>query len=84
MLVKAMTTHNISQVHQVQQVEVCAICSHSNHTTKTCPMSSFTKPEHVNYVGQNNYPPRTTPTQILTMQGGEITPIFLGVAIRMF
>jgi hypothetical protein len=56
MLVRAMSTHNISQVQQVAKVEVCAICSHSNHITKTCPMSSFTEQEHANYVGQSNYP----------------------------
>jgi hypothetical protein len=35
MLVKVMTTHNISPIQQIAQVEVCAIYSHSDHTTKT-------------------------------------------------
>jgi hypothetical protein len=51
MIVKAMTSHNISPIQQVQQVEVCAICSHSNHTTKTYPMSRFAEQEQTNYVG---------------------------------
>jgi len=55
MLVKAMTTHNISPIQQIAQVEVCAICSHSDHTTKTCPMFSFIDQEQANYVGPNNY-----------------------------
>jgi hypothetical protein len=38
MLVKVMTTPNISPIQQIAQVEVCAICSHSFHTTETCPM----------------------------------------------
>jgi hypothetical protein len=61
MIVKSMTTHNISPIQQIAQVEVCAICSHSNHTTETCPMSSFTNQEQTNYVGQNNYPPKNNP-----------------------
>jgi hypothetical protein len=56
-----MTTHNISPIQQIAQVEVCAICSHSYHTTETCPMSSFTDQEQLNYVGQNNYPPKNNP-----------------------
>jgi hypothetical protein len=59
MLVQAMK--KISPVHQVQQVKVCAICSHSNHIIETCPMSSSSEPEQVNYVGQNNYPPKNNP-----------------------
>jgi hypothetical protein len=61
MLVKVMTTHNISPIQQIAQVEVCAICSHSDHTTETCPMFSFTDQEQANYVGQNNYPPKNNP-----------------------
>jgi hypothetical protein len=61
MLVKVMTTHNISPIQQIAQVEVCAICSHSYHTTETCPMSSFTDQEQLNYVGHNNYPPKNNP-----------------------
>jgi hypothetical protein len=61
MLVKVLTTHNISPIQQIAQVEVCAICSHSYHTTETCPMSSFTDQEQLNYVGQNNYPPKNNP-----------------------
>jgi hypothetical protein len=61
MLVKVMTTHNISPIQQIAQVEVCAICSHSDHTTETCPMFSFTDQEKANYVGQNNYPPKNNP-----------------------
>jgi hypothetical protein len=56
MLVKAMTSQDISPIQQIAQVEVCAICSHADHITKTCPMSSFTDQEQANYVGQNNYP----------------------------
>jgi hypothetical protein len=51
MLVKVMTTHNISHIQQIAQMEVCAICSHSNHTSETCPMFSFTDQEQENYVG---------------------------------
>jgi hypothetical protein len=40
MLVKAMTTHNISPIQQIAQIKVCAICSHCDHTTETCLMSS--------------------------------------------
>jgi hypothetical protein len=58
MLVKAMTTHNISHIQQIAQVKVYAICYHSDHTTETCPMSSFIDYEQANYVGQNNYPPK--------------------------
>jgi hypothetical protein len=61
MLVKVMTTHNISPIQQIAQVEVCAICSHSDHTTETCPMFSFTNQEQANYVGQNNYRPKNNP-----------------------
>jgi len=61
MLVKVMTTHNISPIQQIAQVEVCAICSHFDHTTKTCPMFSFTDQEKANYLGQNNYPPKNNP-----------------------
>jgi hypothetical protein len=61
MLVKVMTTHNISPIQQIAQVEVCAICSHSDHTTETCPMFSFTDEEQANYVSQNNYPPKNNP-----------------------
>jgi hypothetical protein len=31
MLIKAMTTHNISPIQQIAQLDVCAICSHSDH-----------------------------------------------------
>jgi hypothetical protein len=61
MLVKVMTTHNISPIQQIAQVEVCAICFHSDHTTEICPMFSFTDQEKANYVGQNNYPPKNNP-----------------------
>jgi len=61
MLVKVMTTHNISLIQQIAQVEVCVICSHSDHTTETCPMLSFTDQEQANYVSQNNYPPKNNP-----------------------
>jgi len=61
MLVKVMTTHNISPIQQIAQVEVCATCSHSDHTTETCPIFSFTDQEQANYVGQNNYPPKNNP-----------------------
>jgi hypothetical protein len=61
MIVKAMTSHNISPIQQVQQVEVCAICSHSNHTTETCPMSPFTDQEQANYVGQGGFPLKNNP-----------------------
>jgi hypothetical protein len=61
MLVKVMTTHNISPIQQIAQVEVCAICSHSDHTTETCPMFSFTDQEKAKYLGQNNYPPKNDP-----------------------
>jgi hypothetical protein len=61
MLVKVMTTHNISHIQQIAQVEVCAICSQFDHTTETCPMSSSTDQEQANYVGQNNYPPKNNP-----------------------
>jgi hypothetical protein len=61
MLVKVMTTHNISPIQQISQVEVCAMCSHSYHTTETCPMSSFINQEQLNYVGQNNYLPKNNP-----------------------
>jgi hypothetical protein len=61
MLVKVMTTHNISHIQQVAQVEVCVICSHSDHTTETCPMFLVTDQEQANYVGQNNYPPKNNP-----------------------
>jgi hypothetical protein len=61
MLVKVITTHNISPTQQIAQVEVCAICSHSCYTTETCPMSSFANQEYVNYVGHNNYPPKNNP-----------------------
>jgi hypothetical protein len=61
MLVKVMTTHNISPIQQIAQVEVCAICSHSDHTTETCPMLSFTYQEQANYVSQNNYPSKNNP-----------------------
>lgn len=37
MLIKAMTTHNISPIQHIAQLEVCAICSHFYHTTKNCP-----------------------------------------------
>ncbi|CAL9025913.1 unnamed protein product, partial [Prunus brigantina] len=60
-LVKAMSSQNISQVQQVAKIEVCAICSHSNHTTETCLMSCFTDHEQANYVGQNNYHPKNNP-----------------------
>jgi hypothetical protein len=83
MLVKAMTTHNISLIQQIAQVEVCVICSHSDHTTETCPMSSFTDQQQANYVSQITILQKTILTQTLTMQGGEITPIFHGVIIRM-
>jgi hypothetical protein len=63
-LVKVMTTHNISLIQQIGQVEVCAICSHSYHTTETCPMSSFIDQEQANYVSQNNYPPKNNPYSI--------------------
>jgi hypothetical protein len=59
MLVKVMTTHNISHIQQIAQVEVCALCS--DHTAETCPMFSFTNQEQVNYVGKNNYPPKNNP-----------------------
>jgi len=61
MLVKVMTTHNISLIQQIAQVEVCAICSHFDHTTETCPMSSFKDQEQANYVRQNNYPLKNNP-----------------------
>jgi hypothetical protein len=61
MLVKAMTSQNISPIQQIAQVEVCAICSHSDHTTEACPMSAFTDQEQANYVGQNNYPQKNNP-----------------------
>jgi hypothetical protein len=61
MLVKVMTTHSISPIQQIAQVEVCTICSHSYHTTEACPMSSFIDQEQLNYVGQNNYPPKNNP-----------------------
>jgi hypothetical protein len=61
MLVKVMTTHNISPIQQIVQVEACATCSHSDHTIKTCSMFSFTDQEQANYVGQNNYPPKNNP-----------------------
>jgi len=54
MLVKVMTTHNISPIQQIAQVEVCAICSHSDHTTETCPMFSFTDQEQANFSWSNN------------------------------
>jgi len=61
MLVKAMTTHNISLIQQIAQVKVRAICSHFEHTTETCPMSSFIDQEQANYVRQNNYPLKNNP-----------------------
>jgi hypothetical protein len=48
MLIKAMTTHNISPIQQIAQLEVC-------------PMFSFTDQKYANYVGQNNYPPKNNP-----------------------
>ena len=63
MLVKAMTTQNISPIpiQQTSQNQVCAICSHSDHTIETCHMCSFTDQEQANYVGQNNYFPKNNP-----------------------
>jgi hypothetical protein len=61
MLVKAMTTHNISPIQQIAQIEVCAICSDFDHTTETCPKSSFIDQEQANYMDQNNYPPKNNP-----------------------
>lgn len=61
MIVKVMTTHNISPIQQIAQMEVCAICSQFDHTTETCPMSSSTDQEQANYMGQNNYPPKNNP-----------------------
>jgi hypothetical protein len=58
MLVKAMTSQNISPV---AQVEVCAVCSHFDHTIDICLVSSFTDQEQVNYVGQNNFPLKNNP-----------------------
>ena len=58
MLVKAMTTQNISPTHQAAQISECAICSHFDHTTKTCRIYSFLDQGQANYVGQNNYPPK--------------------------
>jgi hypothetical protein len=83
MLVKAMTTQNISQIQQVQQVEVCAICSHSNYTTETCPMSVFQSKSMLIMWDRTTFLPRTTPTPTLTIHNGEITQIFLEVAIKM-
>jgi hypothetical protein len=76
MIVKAMIAQNISPIQQVAQNQVCAICSHSNHTIETCPLNSFTDLEQAKYVGQNNYPPRTTHTPT--------PPISHGVTIKMF
>jgi hypothetical protein len=76
MLVKVMTTHNISSIQQIAQVEVCAICSHSDHTTETCPMFSFTDQEKANYVGQNNYPPKNNPYSNTYNAGWRIHPNF--------
>jgi hypothetical protein len=61
MLVKAMTTQNISPIKQAAQIQVCAICSHFDHTTETCPLNSFTDKEQENYVGHNNYSPKNNP-----------------------
>jgi hypothetical protein len=76
MLVKVMTTHNISPIQQIAQVEVCAICSHSDHTTETCPMLSFTDQEQTNYVGQNNYPPKNNPYSNTYNVGWQTHPNF--------
>jgi len=46
-------------------------------------MSSFIDQEQANYVSQNNYPPKNNSYPTLTIQGGETTPIFHGVTIRM-
>ncbi|GLT53044.1 hypothetical protein SLA2020_263410 [Shorea laevis] len=83
MIVKAMTSHNISPIQQVQQVEVCAICSHSNHTTETCPMSPFADQEQANYVGQGGFPPKNNPYSNTYNAGWRNHPIFHGVIIRM-
>jgi hypothetical protein len=71
-----MTTHNISPIQQIAQVEVCAICSHSYHTTETCPMSSFTAQKQVNYVSQNNYPPKNNPYSNTYNAGWQTHPNF--------
>jgi hypothetical protein len=76
MLVKVMTTHNISPIQQIAQVEVCAICSHAYHTTETCPMSSFTAQKQANYVGQNNYPPKNNPYSNTYNVGWQTHPNF--------
>jgi homoserine trans-succinylase len=77
MLVKVMTTYNISPIQQIAQVEVCAICSHSYYTTETCHMSSFTNQDKLNYVGQNNYPPKNNPYSNTYNAGWRNHPNFL-------
>jgi len=76
MLVKVMTSHNISPIQQITQVEVCAICSHSYHTTETCPMSSFTDQEQVNYERQNNYSSKNNPYSNTYNEGWRNHPSF--------
>jgi hypothetical protein len=83
MLVKAMTSQNISPIQQIAQVEVCAICSHSDNTTETCPMSSFVDQEQANYVGQNNYSPKNNPFSNTYNAGWRNHPNFHGLTIRM-
>jgi hypothetical protein len=61
MLMKVMTTYNISPIQQIAQVEVCVIYSHFDHTIETCPIFSFIDQEQANYVRQNNYPPKNNP-----------------------
>lgn len=65
MLVKAMTTHNISPIQQIAQVEVCTICFHFDHTTraeqihvKPAPPRPKTAP-WVRTMGPNLGPPRS-------------------------
>jgi hypothetical protein len=76
MLLKVMTTHNISPIQHIAQVEVCAICSHSDHTTETCPMFSFRDQEQANYVDQNNYPPKNNPYSNIYNTGWRTHPNF--------
>jgi hypothetical protein len=79
MLVKVMTTHNISPIQQIAQVEVCAICSYSYHTTRLVPCLHLRIRSKRTMWARITILQRTIHTPTLTMQGGEPTPIFHGV-----
>jgi hypothetical protein len=59
MLVKVMTTHNISPIQQIAQVEVCAICFHLQIRSKQIMWARIITLQ------------RTIHTPTPTMQGGK-------------